>query len=109
MHLINEFRKVIEQEYYLVFENEDGLSGFRFPCDHKGRVRSLPPLAYENYERCLSNDQTPYIESNETTYQTNALLACDCGQQLYLEKDSNDCPACHRVFTQEGIELLQAV
>lgn len=94
MKLLHESRKVREVEYFAVFYYEDGLSGFRFPCNSVGVVLNLPALAAENYERCLNRDLSvvgPVIEKDEITFTTASIYQCPCGQELL---EHNDCPHC---------------
>lgn len=92
--MIIEPRKIRQVDYFVVFYYEDGLSGFRFPCNRLGVVSNLSELQSENYERCLSKDlpvSSPFIEEETTTFSVASVIVCDCGQE-YFNEDS--CPNC---------------
>lgn len=97
MKMIHEPRKIRQVEYFAVFYYEDGLSGFRFPCNKFGEAGTLSDLQAENYERCLSHDlnvEGPFIEKEEITFSTAGIYICECGQEL-LNQEA--CPVCHNL------------
>ena len=112
MRVFREPKKIRDIDYFLVFYYEDGLSGFRFPCDYKGRIAHLPSLAFENYNRCLSKElpvSNPILEKDETVYSMSAVALCDCGQELLLTKDYNECPACMVLYNSSGTKIRLAI
>lgn len=112
MKILHNSRKIREHEFFLVFYYEDGLSGFRFPCDHEGTVSNLPTLAFENYERCVSKDlpvSDGVLEAEDITYSLAVVGVCECSQEILLTKEYNDCPNCFRVYDQSGRALKLAI
>ena len=86
MEIIQHSEYKILVDYTLVFDN------YSFDCDKDGVVNEsiLPPLALENYRKCIA-EGPGRIERWERGYSEPAIGKCSCGLEVVLANFTNTC------------------
>ena len=81
----------------LMFEN------YCFDCDENGVVdkSKLPPLALENYRKCIASGEKGRFERYERGYSEPAIGKCSCGQEVTLANFTNTC-SCGADYNSSG-------
>ena len=62
---------------------------------------------WENYLFAKENDDLYGVIEEHTSYYTEPAIAlCECGSEIYLNYDAEECPHCGRLHNLFGQELL---
>lgn len=77
------------------------------PCNEKGKCSEEKCPWWKNYIWAKEND-TLYskISTNRHRYVENAVAICECGKEITLNYDAEECPYCGRLHNLFGQELL---
>jgi hypothetical protein len=97
MHIVRTSQTVKVEVYALTFEwKAMPGAGFSFTCDKKGTLLrdTLPALAQENLEKCLSGEfavTSQGVKDYSYTYLEPAQGCCSCGRIVELADFTNTC------------------
>jgi hypothetical protein len=86
--------KIIEPRKFEMIRNSLlHFEGFTFDCDENGSVDEsiLPPLALENYRKCVASGERGKFETYERGYSNPAVGECSCGKHVTLANFTNTC------------------
>jgi len=86
--------KIIQpREYRTIVTCTLMFESYHFDCDEGGVVdeSKLPPLALENYRKCIASDEKGRFERYERGHSEPAIGKCSCGREVTLANFTNTC------------------
>ena len=107
---ITKQRQLVEEKSYKLFYERIDMrgAGFAFPCDERGVLEPMLPMAQSSYEECqLGGYHPPYIQTFVHRHHEPAEGLCECGRTVYLEDPmDNECESCGRNYNMAGQEVI---
>lgn len=98
-------------DYFLEFPILD-LEGswYSFECNADGVVdiESMPEVRRDNYHKCINGEHSVgpgKVNGYPWQYTEPAILECDCGCEVRLERFTNTCDKCNADYNTAGQRL----
>ena len=104
-------RKTYSQLELWFYEKATNELRYGFPCDAEGNVNEPSDkencIWWKNYLFVKdNNDFYSRVKEVTTSYSDPAIAICECGKEIELAYDAEECPYCGRLHNLFGQELL---
>ena len=79
-----------------------------FDCGRNGKMFLKMPEQRKNAEYCLSHPdkyEDRGAVKTKHVYRIATEIACDCGTHIFLDRFTNECPRCGKLYNSYGQEL----